>query len=92
MQSQPKTPLTALLRQCTPAEREEIAQAAGTSVGYLYILAGCHRKLVNLQIALAIEDMTRDLSRTSGGRIPIVTARELAAMGEIRQFDNLAAA
>lgn len=92
MQSQPKTPLSTLLRQCTSVERDELAQAAGTSVGYLYILAGCHRKQVNLRTALAIEDMTKDLNRTSGGRIPVVTARELAQMCEVCQFDNLTAA
>lgn len=92
MHSQRKTPLLELLRQLTPSERDEIAQAACTSVNYLYLLAGCHRKMTNLQMALVIEDMTRELNRTSGGRVPVVTARELAAMGELRQFDNLAAA
>lgn len=32
------------LKQATPDEREVTASAAGTSVGYLYLIAGGHRR------------------------------------------------
>jgi hypothetical protein len=32
------------LRQATPAERERLASAVGSSVGYLYLIGGSHRR------------------------------------------------
>ena len=32
------------LRQATPAERESLASAVGSSVGYLYLIGGGHRR------------------------------------------------
>jgi hypothetical protein len=32
------------LRQATPMERESLASAVGSSVGYLYLIGGGHRR------------------------------------------------
>lgn len=58
-------------------------------MNYLYSLAGCHRERVNVALALAIEDASRELHRESGGQTPIVTTRELATMCVINQFEDL---
>ena len=81
------TPLTDLLRSCTEPERQLLAQRAGTSVNYLYSLAGCHRERVNVKLALAIEDASVLLNRETLGLTPVVTARQLSTMCSIAQFD-----
>lgn len=60
----PKTPLMALLRElATEPRRAEMAKHAGTTVGYLYQLAGCYlgrcacRSDLALRIARASEKM-----------------------------------
>lgn len=75
------TPLLGLLRACeSEAERAAFAAAAGTDVNYLYALAGCHRQQPKAALAVAIEDASRAFNKTTKGRIPIVTVRELASM------------
>jgi hypothetical protein len=76
----PTTPLADFLRIATPAERERCAVLAGTSVSYLYQLAGCHRKRPSAELALLIEDATRTLSKESNGRLPTINARTVATM------------
>lgn len=71
------TPLLAWLRAATPEERERAAQLAGTSVSYLYQLATCTRPRPSAELALAIEDATRDMERVG---LPRVTVREIATM------------
>lgn len=74
------TPLTHYLRAATAEEKEETAALAGTSVGYLYALAGCHRKNPAVHLAIGIEHATREMSQRTEGRLPVVTAQELATM------------
>lgn len=76
----PITPLGMLLRECSREEREKLASMAGTTVNYLYNLAGCHRAALSAQKAIGIEDASRLLHKESRGRTRIVTARELATM------------
>lgn len=80
------TVLTQLLRACTDSQRQQLAELAGTSVGYLYGLAGCHRKRVSLDLALRIEDASVQLSKQNNGLTPTVTARQLAVMCELCEF------
>ena len=77
------TPLLALLRECSPTEREQLAMLAGTKVNYLYGLATCARGAPNVRLAVGIEDASRTLNRETKGRTRIVTARELATMCSI---------
>lgn len=74
------TPLAALLRECDAEQRERLASLAGTTVNYLYNLAGCHRTDPSSSLAVGIEDASRTLHRESRGRTRIVTVRELATM------------
>jgi hypothetical protein len=78
------TPLMALLRACKDdAERHAFADLAGTTVNYLYALAGCHRGQPRVGLAFGIEDASREFHRKTKGRkvpVPVVTARELSSM------------
>lgn len=85
------TPLAELLRACDQQQRTTLATRSGTSVNYLYSLAGCHRERVSAALALAIEDASRDLHASNGGATPIVTIRELASMCAIAGFEHLPA-
>jgi hypothetical protein len=85
------TPLAELLRACDQQQRITLATRAGTSVNYLYSLAGCHRERVSAALALAIEDASRDLHASTQGVTPVVTIRELASMCAIAGFEHLPA-
>lgn len=74
------TCLLTLLRACSPEERERLAQLSGTTVNYLYAAAGCSREQMRVGLAVGIEDASRVLNKETGGKTPIVTARELATM------------
>ena len=75
------SPLMALLRACRDdAERTAFADMAGTTVGYLYALAGCHRGQPRAALAVGIEDASIVFNKQTGGRIPIVSVREIATM------------
>jgi len=50
---------------------------AGTSANYLYQIAGCRRE-PRVGLAFRIEDATRQVWAETEGRLPIVTAHELA--------------
>ncbi|QXV72214.1 hypothetical protein Acf1_00017 [Acidovorax phage ACF1] len=55
-----QTPLLAILRALgTPERRDEFAQLAGTSKGYLYQLAICSRKRCNSGLAMRIQEASR---------------------------------
>lgn len=83
------TPLTELLRACTAEERKQLAIRSGTSVNYLYLLAGCHRERIGATLALAIEDASKELHDLTMGATPVVTARELATMCVLAGFEEL---
>lgn len=84
---EPRTLLTSLLRSCTPEQRLWLAEQAGTTVNYLYLLAGCHRQ-PGTALAVAIEDASRALHARAG--TPIITVREIATMCELAEFEPLA--
>jgi len=68
--------LKEFMRSATKAQRQEVAEAAGTSVGYLYQLAGGHRRNPGTHIAVGIESATRQLHARC--QTPIVTVESLA--------------
>lgn len=74
----PKTKLQAWLRVANPSQRERLAELAGTSEGYLYGLAGLHRKDIGARLALRISEASRELHEASGGSLPIITVQDLA--------------
>lgn len=75
------SPLMALLRACNDdAERTLFAAQAGTTVNYLYALAGCHRGQPRAALAVGIEDASVAFNKSTAGRIPVVTVREIATM------------
>ncbi len=83
------TKLAEFLRAATPEEREQCAVKAGTSVQYLYQLAGLHRTNPGVQIAIGVERATTEMSKDSNGRLPVVTAQDLAEMARMADFDNV---
>lgn len=85
--TEPTTPLIALLRACTPEEREWLAQQAGTEVNYLYALGGCHRGQPRLRLGLDIAAAAEKLHERTKGRTPIVTAEQLASMCGVAGLD-----
>lgn len=76
-------PLADWLRAATAGQRERCATLAGTSVSYLYSLAGSHRQKISARLAFQIEDATRRLAQQTRGRLAVVTARELAFMHDL---------
>lgn len=78
--STPKTPLLALLRLLTDEQRTAFAADAGTTVSYLYALAGCQRQSAGSTLALAIESASKRLNKASRGKTPVVCMQQLATM------------
>jgi hypothetical protein len=75
------TPLTEWLRAATPEQRDRMATLAGTTVGYVYQLAGCSRgKAMTADLAFRMEDAMKTLHAESDGALPVVSARELSCM------------
>lgn len=81
----PLTPLIALLRACTPDQREQLATLAGTSASYLYALGSCCRDSCRSELASRIEDASRHMHRMTKGVTPVVTMRELATMCSLKK-------
>lgn len=81
--SEKVTCLLALLRECTEDERKRLATESGTTVNYLYILAGGGRLSPKASLAVGLEDASRRLNKESKGRTRIVTVRDLAAMNSV---------
>ena len=84
--NEPKTPLLALMRALTPDERLWLADHAGTSVAYLYGLAGCQRRSCRSSLALKIVEgveILRDQRPSKMRReIPDISMEVLATMCE----------
>lgn len=80
------TPLAEWLRMATATQRQRCAALAGTSASYLYSLAGGHRQQISARLAFQLEDATKRLARDTRGRLPVVTARELAFMHDLEQL------
>lgn len=82
------TPLAEWLRAAGADQRLRMAELAGTSVNYLYQLAGCYRKQVKADLAFRIEDATKTLHAESGGKLPIIAARTIATMCMVAVADD----
>lgn len=78
----PKSKLQEWIRLANPSQRERLAQLAGTSEGYLYGLAGLHRKGIGAKLAVRIQRGTEQLHEESGGVLPIITVEDLAFAAE----------
>lgn len=81
-----KTPLANLLIALTPEQRTTLASNSGTTVNYLYAMAGCHRERISATLAIAIEDTSTAMNAEFG--TPIVTAREISTMCVLVGFDD----
>ena len=77
-----------LLRECTPEQRQRLAEAVPTSVNYLYAIAGCHRKNISVQMAYAIERASIAMNAWTKGQTPIVTAQQIATMCAVAGLDD----
>lgn len=75
----PATPLLDILRQLdSAAKRKEFADLAGTSVAYLYQLAGCARRSCRTLLAKGIADASVVMNERYG--TPVLTMSEVATM------------
>lgn len=74
----PRTPLHAILRHLTPAQREELATISGTPVNYLYQLALCWRSSCSSTKAVGIADASVVMAERYGS--VAVTADQLGRM------------
>lgn len=72
------------LKQATPEQRESLAMAVDSSVGYLYLIGGGHRrasstlcqKLVSAEKLLTLAELRPDIwSASDTGHIPKVAKR-----------------
>lgn len=77
--NKPTTPLTDWLRAASPEDRERMASLAGTTVNYLYQLAGCARAVPKADLAFGIEEATTAMNAENPS-LPIITARTIATM------------
>ena len=84
----PLTPLLAILRAMTPDQREEFALVAGTSVSYLYQLAGCNRKSCRAKLAKGISHATGHMHRRYD--TPTISMEALAGSAICRMSGNKA--
>lgn len=78
--SAPSTPLLDLLRALTPEQRDELAAKAGTTVSYLYSLAGCQRTSCRVRLASRIAQAATQLHNETAGLTPLITMEQLATM------------
>lgn len=77
----PKTPLLKILRGLTPPQRTEFAKLAGTSVSYIYQLAGCNRTSCRTVLTRGLAEASVVMAKKYG--TPVVTMQELAAMCDL---------
>ncbi len=68
------------LREATPEERQELADAADISVGYLYQMAGGHRDNFRLRTAFRIAKKSYQMHIRKGSSLPYVTLDDLYAI------------
>lgn len=71
--------LLAAMRACTPEERVQFAELAGTTENYLYMLAGPHRE-PGVAKAASVARASVIMHERTGGRVPIVTLDQLAEL------------
>jgi hypothetical protein len=75
------TPMKAWLNAATPAERDSLASAVGSSAQYLAHLAvnadKAYRREPKVILAAAIERETTAMAKASKGRLPVVLRTDL---------------
>ncbi len=76
------------LNLATPAEREELAQFAQTSVNYLYQLAGCHTKNPGVMLAWRLSLGTLTANRKNP-ELPYISLEALAKMCMKDEAENV---
>lgn len=74
------TILSRWLRAATPEQREELAQAGGTSVSYLYVIAGGHRNNFSLRMAFRISKKSYEMHMRTLCFLPWVMIEDLYAL------------
>lgn len=74
--------LRTFLRHATLRERNQLAKGCGSSVAYLYQMAGRHR-YASPQMATRIEQVTRQMAVKSRGRLGLVPRESLVRHPEI---------
>jgi hypothetical protein len=74
--------LTTFLRHATKRERTQLAMVCNDSVAYLYQIAGQHRH-ASPQMAMRIEQVSRQVAVQSGGRLELVPRESLVRYPEI---------
>lgn len=71
--------LKEFLRAATPDERSKVADEAGTSVAYLYQLAGGHRQQPSVTLAVKLQNATVK-ARKQNPVLPIVTVESFVSL------------
>lgn len=74
--------MTEFLRAASKRERAEVAERCGTSVAYLYQLAGGHRR-ASYHLAARIEAHTGAFASRIQGRLHQVSGRTLVSHPEL---------
>jgi len=74
------TILSKWLRMATPAERAELASAAGISVNYMYLMAGGHRNNFRLRMAFRLSKKSYEMHLKTKCYLPWVTIEDLYAL------------
>ncbi len=74
--------LSTFLKRATKRERAQLATVCNDSVGYLYQIAGQHRR-ASPQMATRIEQVSRQVAARSGGRLELVPRESLVRHPEI---------
>jgi hypothetical protein len=80
--------LSKWMRNATPEQREELAEAAETSVAYLYIIAGGHRDNFRLRLAHKIAAKTYEMHKITNGELPFVSLDDLYALTDRRTTER----
>lgn len=65
-------------KAATQAEREQLADALGTSISYLFDHLGKHRR-ISVDQAAVIEDVTTEIAANNGGTTPVIQRENLCA-------------
>lgn len=72
------TPFAAWMKAATTTEQQLLADKLGTSIGMLYHYSSGQRRM-STERAASVEDATRDISKASKGRLPIVYRTDTSA-------------
>lgn len=69
-------PFAAWMKAATTSEQEHLAERVKSSIGTLYQYSTGHRN-VGVERAAQIEEVTREMSKASKGRLPVVLRTDL---------------